>query len=338
MVAPAPDRTLIGKSANPTRESLPQVPDSLPQVKLKALVGTNPVTDQEVKEAVRMRLGEYRELQGSARLEKEKAIEREELRKIIERELIIDDMFSRLKKNKKNTEDIKELVAQSAEQSLRTIRNQQGARTEEEFIVMLRAQGLTIPILRRQIERQMMADEYVRGLLKDLGRTPGFAEIRAYYDQHPDKFKSEDRVRWQDIFISVNNFPNAAAARAHAEKVRQLAVEGTDFISLIKAQERTPSGRQNWDGIGTNRQTVPADVAPTVWALQPGQISAIIETPVGFHIVKVVEREYEGVRPFDIKVQNECRDRLRRQYREIEYKKLIEDLWRKGTVDIYDVS
>jgi parvulin-like peptidyl-prolyl isomerase len=72
-----------------------------------------------------------------------------------------------------------------------------------------------------------------------------------------------------------------------------------------------------------------------VWALQPGQISGLIETPGGYHIVKVLEREYDGLRPLDIKVQSECHAKLQRQYREIERKKLIDDLWRKGTVEIF---
>jgi peptidyl-prolyl cis-trans isomerase SurA len=335
MVMPPSNRPNAETAMNLQRESMPQIGNSIPQVKVMAQVGSFIITDQEVIEAVHMRLEELRDLAGSARADKEKRIYQEELSKLIERELLIDDVFNRLKKNKKSNDEIKEIGVQSADERLRDIRNQQGARTEEEFTRGLSSQGLTLAGLRRKIERETMAEVYVHGVLKETGRSPGFTDIRRYYDQHPEEFHVADRVRWQGIFISFNNYSNREAASAHALQVRQMAMEGTDFVSLIKTEEKAPRGRLNWDGIGTTRQTVPLDVAPTVWALQPGQISGLIETPGGYHIVKVLEREYDGLRPLDIKVQTECHDKLQRQYRENERKKLIDDLWRKGTVEIF---
>lgn len=339
MVSPESNRMTVGKAAHPQHDVSSTITNGVPQVKVIALVGSsNLITDQEVIEAVHMRSEEYLHLQGAQRTNKEKAIYREELLKLIERELILDDMFARLKKNKASTEDIKEIASQNADDSLRRFRNMQNARTEEEFIVLLRGQGLTIGVLHRKIEREIMSDEYLRSLTKETGRNVGFAEIRAYYEQHPEQFQTADRVVWQDVFISFNKFQDAKAAYAHAENVRQLAVAGTDFVSLVKAQETNPLGRQNWDGIGTTRQTVPVDVAPTVWALQPGQISGIIETPSGYHVIKVLEREYAGVRPLDVKTQIECRDKVSKMYRETERKKLIEDLWRKGSVEVFETN
>jgi parvulin-like peptidyl-prolyl isomerase len=77
-------------------------------------------------------------------------------------------------------------------------------------------------------------------------------------------------------------------------------------------------------------------VEPTVWALRAGEVSGLIQTPVGYHIVKVVEREYAGVRPLDAKLQNEIRDKLTAKYRELEEQKMIEELWRKGPVRIIE--
>jgi peptidyl-prolyl cis-trans isomerase SurA len=339
MVQPSLNGPIAGKAKNPPRDNSLLLGMSIPQVKVVALVGTtNVITDKEVIEAVHQRVADYKDLPDSERARKEKELYTDELRLLIERELLIDDMFTRLKKNKKDTDNIKEGAAQTADDILRGIQKKQGARTEEEFIFALGAQGMTLPVFRRQIERQMMADEYVREVLKDTGKTPGFAEIRRYYDLHAEQFKVEDRVRWQDIFIRISNPSDEsakAAACAHAEKVLQMAIGGIDFISLIKTEEKSPPGRQNWDGIGTTRQDVPHDVAPMVWSLAPGQISGIISTPGGFHIVKVLEREFAGLRPFDEKTQNECTDKLKREYREADKRKMVDDLWRKGAVQIF---
>jgi parvulin-like peptidyl-prolyl isomerase len=314
--------------------------DGIPQIKVVAYVGaTNLVTDQEVVEAVRQRLGELNGLGGHARKAKEKEMYNTELRRIIERELILDEMYTRLKKAGKMAmiDDLKEFAVKAADQSLRAIRKHYGNASEQEFQDILRTQGLTAPVIRRQLERQFMADEYVRNVLKDKGRTPGLADIRAYYDAHPDEFKTDDRVKWLDIFISLNKHASAPEAYKHAVAVRRQAASGGDFVALVKQYDNGLAVGTNGVGIGSKRGEIqPADVEPAVWALKPGQVSELIQTPVGYHIVKVAEREYAGVRPFDAKVQDEVRETLLRQYREAEYKRMVEDLWRNGPVRVLE--
>jgi peptidyl-prolyl cis-trans isomerase SurA len=326
---------------------LPRVPnvaellkEGVPQIKVVALVGSSGlVTDQEVIEAVRQRLEEFRRLTGSELAAKEKELYAAELRRIIERELIIDDMYAKLKKNGKlaAVDEIKEFAEKAADQTLRAIRKGYGLTSDEEFQTLLRAQGLTVPVIRRQIERQMIADEYVRSAIKEKGRTPGFAEIRAYYERRPDEFKTQDKVKWLDIFVSVNRHPTPRAAYDHAEMVRREAASGADFVALVKRYDNGLASGSNGVGVGSKRGEIqPADVEPAVWALKTGEVSGLIETPVGYHIVKVAEREYAGVRAFDAKVQGEIREKLMRQYREAEYQRLVEELWRKGGVRVID--
>jgi peptidyl-prolyl cis-trans isomerase SurA len=338
--APEPSKSAdpVGKF-NISRESVGPN-GGVPQIKVVAIVGVKAsiITDQEVMEAVRQHITEYRNLEDAERTKKEKELYRSELGNIIARELILDELAGLLKKQNKSIDDIKEIASQDTEQNLRSIQKQQGARTEQEFIEQLRAQGLTLPGLRRSMEREMMANMYIYGLLKDTGRNPGFAEIRRYYDLHPEEFQIKDRVRYLDLCVRTGNFNSLEQARGHADEVRQMALNGTDFVSLIKVEEKSPQGRVNWDGIGTTREDVPLDLAPAVFALTPGQISDIVSTPTGFHIVKVLEREYAGARPLDDKVQNECRTKLKRIYREEDKKKMIEELWRKATVQVFEID
>jgi hypothetical protein len=50
----------------------------------------------------------------------------------------------------------------------------------------------------------------------------------------------------------------------------------------------------------------------------------------------VSERDHAGAGAFDVKVQNQIREKLLRKYREDEYHKLIEELWRKGGVRVIE--
>jgi peptidyl-prolyl cis-trans isomerase SurA len=317
--------------------------ESVPQIKVVALIGASHlVTDQEVIEAVRQRLFEILELSGPARSAKEKELYAAELRRIIERELILDDMYAKLKKQGRLglADEIKEFAEKAADQILRGMRKERSINSDDEFRSMLRTQGLTEPVIRRQIERQIMADEYVRSAIKEKGRTPGLADIRAYYEQHQDEFKSPDRVKWLDIFISFNKHATPQAARTHAAHVRSLAVPSKvqrEFVELVKEYDNGLAIGTGGVGVGSKRGEIqPAEVEPVLWSLKPGQVSDLIETATGFHIVKVAERDYAGVQVFDVKVQNAIREKLLRQYREEEYKKLVEELWRKGGVRVID--
>ncbi len=311
----------------------------MPQIRVVALVGaTGLVTDQEVVEAVRQR-PDLAGLQGYALRAKEKELYDIMLRKVIERELILDEMYTRLKKANKSAaiDEIKEFAGKAADGNLRGIRKDLKLDTEEKFQMWLHAQGLTEPVIRRQIERQLMADEYVHSLMKEKGHTPGFADLRLYYDRHPDEFKSEDKVKWLDIFINSNKYPTPQAALDQAEMIRKQAAGGSDFVSLSKQYDEGLAKGANGVGIGSARGKIqPEDVAAAVWSLQPGQVSGVIPTPVGYHIVKVAEREYAGLRPLDAKVQNEIRKKLLDKARDVEYQKMVEDLWRKGPVQVIE--
>jgi parvulin-like peptidyl-prolyl isomerase len=304
-----------------------------PRVKVVAHVGAgHHVTDGEVWEATRQRLGEYVHLDPTARDAKEKAIYREELRHIIERELILDDLFAKMKKAKPQAiEEIKAFAAQMADRQIREFMKLYKAKSEDEFKDILRSQGLSVPVIRRQLERQMMTEEYVRTMLKEKGRAVGLADIRAEYDRNPDAYKTDDAVKWLDLFVSFNKFPTPQAAHAHADAVRRQAAAGADFVALVKEHDHGDASLRNGEGAGTKRGEIrPADVEPAVWALQPGQVSGLIQTPTGYHIVKVAERRVAGVRPFDDKLQAEIREKLRRKMMTEERARLVEELWRKN--------
>lgn len=314
---------------------------SVPRVKPVAVVGSGltVITDQEVREAVWQQNEELMRLSGEARRTKEQELYSVALRKTIERELILDEMYTKLKKAGKMQviEEIKEMSVQLTSKQLSEMKRRIGGKTDDDLVTFLRLQGLTLPVLRRQYERQIMAQQYTNSMLKEKGRRVGLAEIRDYYDKNPDQFKTADRVKWQHVFVSAARHAAPQAAQAHAQAIWQKATTGTDLGALAKQYDDGLARNQNGFGVGEKRgEVLPADVEPTVWALKVGQVSAVIPTPTGYHIVKVVERDYAGVRPFDAKLQGEIREKLNRQLYEADEAKMIEELWRKGVVRVIE--
>jgi parvulin-like peptidyl-prolyl isomerase len=310
----------------------------VPRVKVVAIVGANNViTDQEVIESVWQQNEELSRLEGHARETRQKELYTAALRRTIERELILDEMYTKLKKANKSQviEEIKEFAVQTTDKQLREMKKKTGSKTDDDLNTWLRVQGLTLPVLRRQYERQLMAQQFVNSMLKEKGRRCGLAEIRDYYDKHPGEFQTPDRVKWQHVFVGNGNPPNPPAAAARAEALRQKLAAGADFGALSTQFDEGVAKHQKGFGTGEKHgEIVPLDLESTVWELKPGQTSGVLQTPTGYHLVKVVEREYAGVRPFDAKIQGEIRDKLNDAMYDADRAKMIDELWRKGVVRV----
>src|SRR5438552_1467368 len=83
------------------------------------------------------------------------------------------------------------------------------------------------------------------------------------------------------------NFAAQREAYDYALAIQQHAAAGEDFAALSKTYDQGLSGQAGGLGIGNERGKIqPADVEPAVWALEPGKVSELIETPAGYHIVK----------------------------------------------------
>lgn len=345
---PAPVAKVAPPTVTPASFSPPATKDLLsgdPRIKVVAQVGLrNTVTDTEVWEAVRQRASDYITATDGPTGQhihkdeaKAKAIYQEELRRLIERELVLVEMEARLKKLGKPAvmEQIKEYAAQGADRRIRMFKERFKAKSDDDLKGILAVQGLTLPVIRRQLERQLMADEYVRTTLKERGKTVGLADIHRYYDARPAEFATADKVKWLDIFVSAAKFPSREAARAHAEQLRAAAAGGADFVALCKTHDHGLAAGQNAEGIGTKRGEIrPAEVEPVVWATAAGGVGPVVETPTGFHVVKVAERQAAGRRAFDTALQDEIRDKLMQELQVAEYKRLVEQLWQRGTVHV----
>lgn len=119
-------------------------------------------------------------------------------------------------------------------------------------------------------------------------------EIRAFYDTNMDKFKQEETIKASHILIGVDGKATADEKKKAGEKAAKLKKElagGADFAALAKGNSTCPSAPQGGDlGFFGKGQMVPT-FEKAAFALKPGEVSDVVETQFGYHIIKLAEKK-----------------------------------------------
>jgi peptidyl-prolyl cis-trans isomerase C len=139
----------------------------------------------------------------------------------------------------------------------------------------------------------------------------GDTELEQYYKEYKDLF-DRTSVRISDIFVPLPGTATdgeKAAARARLTDLRGEIVDGkVDFAATAKTQSRGPTAEMGGDlGFIPRKWAVEEAVARVAFAMTPGQVSDVIETEYGLHLIKLTERK-PGVASDLAKIKDDVRD------------------------------
>jgi len=146
---------------------------------------------------------------------------------------------------------------------------------------------------------------------------PTDGEISEYYVLHKeDRFAEPEQVHAHHILVKAAPGGDEAArkaAREKAEAIRAQIAGGADFATVAKEKsDDTGSAAQGGDlGFISRGRTAPA-FESAAFALEPGTVSDVVETPFGFHVIKVEEHRQAGFKALDA-VRDEVVQSLRHE-------------------------
>jgi peptidyl-prolyl cis-trans isomerase D len=128
-------------------------------------------------------------------------------------------------------------------------------------------------------------------------------QVQQYYQGHQKDYQVPEGVKVRHILIKVPTGADAktdAAAKAKAEALLKQIKGGADFAALAKANSDDPGSKEQGGDLGMIQRgvTVP-EFEKTAFALQPGQVSDVIKTQFGYHILKVEEKQTAHMKPLD---------------------------------------
>ena len=146
-------------------------------------------------------------------------------------------------------------------------------------------------------------------------------DLRSYYDQHRDEYRTPDQVKVSHILIKTPlpgpdgkvDDKGVAEAQARAEDLLKQLKNGAKLEDLARKYSEDPGsakqgGSLGWIGRG---QTVP-EFEKVAFSLPVGQISGIVKSSYGFHIIRVDDKREAQVKTLD-EVKGEIEPILRKQ-------------------------
>jgi peptidyl-prolyl cis-trans isomerase D len=128
------------------------------------------------------------------------------------------------------------------------------------------------------------------------------AQIQDYYNIHKDDFRKPERVRARHILLSTANKPKdeVPKIKAQAEALLKQIKAGGDFAELAKKNSQDPSSAVkggDLDWVSRGQMVKPFEDA--VFSLKPNEISDLVTTEYGFHIIQVQERQPAHLQTLD---------------------------------------
>jgi peptidyl-prolyl cis-trans isomerase C len=153
--------------------------------------------------------------------------------------------------------------------------------------------------------------------------------VKAQYDQNPDLY-STTQIRASHILVKDENEAKAILAelRANPEKFADLARE--------KSVDTTSAKKGGDLGMFGQGRMVP-DFERAAFALKPGEISDVVKTQYGFHIITVTERKDGDAKPFD-QVKEQIRATLRNKGLQEQVQGHFDDLKKQADLKIDDAA
>jgi peptidyl-prolyl cis-trans isomerase D len=157
---------------------------------------------------------------------------------------------------------------------------------------------------------------------------PTSAEVKRYYDEHLNEFSTQEQRQASHILISVSTQAGDDEKQAAKEKAEQLLADvkaaPNKFAALAKENSEDPGSAANGGDLGMfSRGMMVKQFDEAVFSMQVGQISDLVQTDFGYHIIKVTAIKASKAQPLK-EVSALIEQRLRTQQAADKFAELAE--------------
>jgi len=185
----------------------------------------------------------------------------------------------------------------------------------EAFKKQLTEQGKTLEAYKEELSKDKNAQEglainkWIESKIVPSAKVSD-ADVEKYYREHQDQFKTPETVTASHILVATKDRPDADAKKKAEDILSQLK-QGKDFEKIAEAESDCPSGKSAKGSLGefAHDGRMVKEFEDAAFALEPGQMSGLVKTQFGYHIIKVSSKKPASYVELD-KVKQMIKDNL----------------------------
>lgn len=182
--------------------------------------------------------------------------------------------------------------------------------------------------IREQLTLMRVVDREVRGLIMVAD-----SEMKRYYEEHRDRFAYPEEYQLSQILIKPKTPDGLSIAQGRAEALLATLKQGEPFEDLaLRFSDGADASRGGRLGLVRQGELIPA-LEQALTSVPVGQITGIVETAEGLHIVRVDDKKPRQFRPFE-QVKAEIQSLVFQQKTEDQYQIWMADLKNKAYIEI----
>ena len=222
---------------------------------------------------------------------------------------ILDSMITKMLLEEKIKQAQIVATDEEADAKLQEIAASQN-KTVQDLKALMKARGMSFEETKERIRKGVAYEKLMKKQFADKINVTE-EDAKNWYSQHKKHFEKPEQVRASHILIKPQKAdpnaadPNEAKAKAKAEakiKAENLLKQvkaGADFATLAKENSACPSAQKEGDLNLFSRGRMVKPFEEAAFKLKVGQVSDVVETRFGYHIIKVTDHKQVSPRPFE---------------------------------------
>ena len=231
------------------------------------------------------------------------------------------------------------VIRKDIDQGVTTVKER--FQSDNEFKEELKKQNLTEREFREKIRDQLMIIKLIEQEVKQKVSEPTSKEIKSFYKEHEKEMIELEQVRVRHILIKVDKDAAQDERNEALKKIEEILKEArkknSDFLELAKKYSEGPSGKEGGDLGFFGRGEMVKEFERAAFKLRVGEISGVVETKYGYHIIKSIERKSEEKKSLE-EVSETIKRLLIQQRMAKQYEKWIRNLRDQATIKINEIE
>jgi peptidyl-prolyl cis-trans isomerase C len=186
------------------------------------------------------------------------------------------------------------------------------------------------PVFKERLEdikKRLMVESYVKKTLAEKVKVDD-AELQKFYEQNKDRFKTGSQIKASHIIVKDENL---------AKQIKAELDKGGNFEELAKKHSTDGAAAKGGDLGWFAKDAMIPDFYDAAAALKEGQISGVVKTQFGFHIIKLTGKRGAGIMPF-AEIKEQLKEMMLPQKQQEYFAKMKEEVKAKAKIVYKDPS